>query len=337
MYSNNAKSHLTIRVRIAREKIIYFFHPERVDFDKFGIIIPNINLLVRSAKVEKVEIKLNKILASATLRILSPLIRILLRNGVPFKSFADLARWAYVDVAFRNFGIKGRKQSTSRVSILTGLSRKEVSRLRKMEVLQDIATLEKYSRAARVISGWISDRRFTDKSGQPVALPFKKGEASFSDLVKNYSGDVPSRAGLDELLQVGLVEVEKKDRIRLLTRAYVPRGDEPQMLSILGTDVSHLITTIDHNITDKGTDPFFQRKVSYDNVPEEALPELRELSAEQGQQLLEKLNKSFYKQDRDVNPSVKGSGRYQVGVGIYYFEESLDEERPGTREGGEKQ
>jgi hypothetical protein len=144
--------------------------------------------------------------------------------------------------------------------------------------------------------------------------------------VRDHSGDVPPKAILDELLRVGVVEMTEKNRIRLLSRAYIPRGDEPQMLSILGTDVSHLITTIDYNIADKGTDPFFQRKVSYDNVPVEALPELRQLGAEQGQLLLEKLNKSFSKQDRDVNPSVKGSGRYQVGVGIYYFEESLDEE-----------
>jgi hypothetical protein len=287
--------------------------------------------------VEKVETKLKNILVSATLRILSPLIRILLRNGVPFKAFADLARWAYVDVAFREFRIKGRKQSTSRVSILTGLSRKEVSRLRSTEALSNEVNVDRYNRAARVIGGWITDRRFTDKSGQPVSLPFEKGEVSFSDLVKDYSGDVPSRAVLDEFLRLGLVEVEKKDRIRLLSRAYVPRGDEPQMLTILGTDVSHLIKTIDHNIISKSDAPFFQRKVSYDNVPAEALPELRQMTAKQGQQLLEKLNKSFAKHDRDVNPSIKGKGRYQVGVGIYYFEESLDEERPGTSEGGEKQ
>jgi hypothetical protein len=288
-------------------------------------------------KGEKVENKLKMTLASATLRILRPLIRILLRNGVPFGSFADLTKWAYVDVAVREFGIKGRKQSTSRVSILTGLSRKEVSRLRSTEALSNSVDVDRYNRAARVVGGWITDKRFTDKKGQPLALPFEKGEASFSDLVRDYSGDVPARATLDELLRVGLVKVEKKDRIRLLSRAYVPRGDEPQMISILGTDVSHLIKTIDHNISAQGDGPLFQRKVSYDNVPLEALPELREMTAEQGQRLLENLNESFSNHDRDVSPSAKGTGRYLVGAGVYYFEESLDEENPGILEGGEKQ
>jgi hypothetical protein len=284
-----------------------------------------------------VETKIKNILALATLRILSPLIRILLRNGVPLGAFADLAKWAYVDIAFKEFGIKGRKQSTSRVSILTGLSRKEVSRLRSTEPLSDAVNVDRYNRAARVIGGWITNRRFADKTGRPLALPFEKGEVSFSDLVREYSGDVPTRAILDELVRVGLVAVEKNDRIRLLSRAYVPRGDEPQMISILGTDVSQLIQTIDHNISAQGDAPFFQRKVSYDNVPLEHLPELRQMTAEQGQQLLEKLNKSFSRHDRDANPSTKGTGRYQVGVGIYYFEESLDEERPGTKDGGERQ
>jgi hypothetical protein len=98
--------------------------------------------------VEKVETKVKNILASATRRILSPLIRILLRNGVPFKLFADLARWVYVDVAFREFSIQGRKQSTSRVSMLTGLSRKEVSRLRNTEAPSDAVDVDRYNRAA---------------------------------------------------------------------------------------------------------------------------------------------------------------------------------------------
>lgn len=283
------------------------------------------------------EAKFKKILASVTLGILKPLVKILLRNGVPFMAFADLAKWVYVDVAARCFNIDGKKQSTSRISILTGLPRKEVGRLRKMQAVRTTVDVDSYNRAARVVGGWISDRRFTYKSGQPVVLCFEKGEASFSDLVRDYSGDVPPRAVLDELLRVGLVEVEKNNRIRLLSRAYIPLRDEPQMLFILGTDVPHLIRTIDHNIIGKGENPFFQRKVSYDNVPVESLPELRQITAEQGQRLLEKLNQQFSMQDRDVTPTVEGTGRHIAGVGVYYFEKDLDEEHPESTDGGEKQ
>ena len=90
-------------------------------------------------------------LSAATLRILRPLVRVLLRNGISYKTFADLAKWVYVDVATRDFGLPGRKQSVSRVSVITGLSRKEVSRVQDLPRPDDAAEEERYNRAARVI------------------------------------------------------------------------------------------------------------------------------------------------------------------------------------------
>ena len=96
-------------------------------------------------------------LTQAILRLLRPLIRILLRNGVPFGSFAELARWVYVDVALADFSIKGRKPSDSRASVLTGLSRKEVRRLRELSLKNQGEDIARYNRAARVLSAWVRD------------------------------------------------------------------------------------------------------------------------------------------------------------------------------------
>lgn len=277
------------------------------------------------------EMNIEKTLAAAILKILLRLSRILLRNGVSFRSFVDMAKWAYVHVAMREFGIDGRKQSTSRVSIITGLSRKEVSQLRKMKTPLDTVALERYNRASRVISGWKNDARFTDHSGRPENLFFDAGERSFSDLVKAYSGDATPRAVLDELIRVGAVEIGNDSSIGLVSKAYIPFNDAPGMLSILGTDVAYLIATIDHNIVNT-SDPFFQRKVLYDNLPAEALPKLNQSIREQGQQLLEKVNKQLLKQDRDVNPAKGGTGRYLAGVGIYYFEEPIGKDLSDPRE-----
>ena len=71
-------------------------------------------------------------LFAALLKLLRPLVRILLRNGVSHRTFAEIAKWGYVDVAHQEFGLEGRKQSISRVSVLTGLSRKEVMRVRNL-------------------------------------------------------------------------------------------------------------------------------------------------------------------------------------------------------------
>jgi hypothetical protein len=244
----------------------------------------------------------------------------LLRNGVPYQTFADIAKRVYVDLATEKFDIPGRKQSKSRVSILTGLSRREVLRVKRLPAQDDLGALDRINRAARVITGWVRDRRFSDESGQPADLPFEEGDICFRQLVKAYSGDAPARAVLDELMRVGVVERTPDGRIRLLERGYIPRTGEIDKIGILGSDTSDLVSTIDHNICHPDA-PFFQRKVCYDNLPSEALPELKKLAGEQSQALLELLDRWMSERDRDANPRLPGTGRMRAGVGIYYFQE----------------
>jgi hypothetical protein len=265
-------------------------------------------------------------LSSAVQRLLRPLVRILLRNGISYGTFADLAKWVYVDVATKDFPIPGRKQSASRVAVLTGLTRKEVQRLGRVARLADRKREERYNRAARVIAGWRREREFLDAGGRPARLPMSGETGSFSALVRRFSGDMPARAVLDELERVGAVRQLDDGRIELVIRAYIPKPSETDKLHILGTDVGYLIATIDHNVQPDRIEAFFQRKVAYDNLPDQALPEFRKLSAEKAQALLEHLDEWLARQDRDTQPGVAGKGRNRAGVGIYYFQEPYEEE-----------
>ncbi|MFQ5598082.1 MAG: DUF6502 family protein [Nitrospiria bacterium] len=266
--------------------------------------------------------KTNQILFSAVLKLLRPLVRIFLRNNVPYGTFADLAKRVYVTVSIEEFGIPGRKQTDSRVSIITGLTRKEVRRIKELPGLHegDEAISQQYHRAARVVSGWVRDREFLKTDGQPADLLVEGSGATFSALVKKYSGDMPVRAMLDELLRVNSVERLENDRIRLKARAYLPDTEEGEKLTILGTEVKDLIATIDHNICSK-EDRFFQRNVTYDNLPVEILERFRQLSSKQGQALLEEMDLWLAQHDRDTNPSIEGTGRKRAGISVFYFEE----------------
>lgn len=271
--------------------------------------------------------EINKALAAAILRLLRPLVRILLRNGVTYGAFADLAKWVFVDVAEKEFGIPGRKQTGSRISVITGLNRKEVRRVQQIETPDDSAVSQHYNRAARVISGWCNDARFSDGKGKPRQLSLEDdNRPGFASLVKAFSGDMPARAVLDELMRIEAVREEADGRLQLLSRAYVPLGDEAGKLNILGTDVYHLIATIDHNLQSPESGLRFQRKVAYDNLPDEAVLQFRQLSAEKSQALLEELDSWLRHHDRDANPESKGSGRKHAGIGIYYFEENVQED-----------
>jgi len=265
--------------------------------------------------------KTHNAIYAATLRVLRPLVRLLLRHGVPFGTFADLAKRVYVEVALEEFGIPGRKRTNSRVSVLTGLSRKEVLRVTRQERPDDAETADRYNRAARVIGGWVRDERFHDGSGNPAPLPVEGEGADFSGLVKEYSGDVPHRAILDELLRVGAAERTEDGNVRLLARAYIPVAGDEEKLEILGTDTAFLIDTIDHNLRSEPGRTFFQRKAMYDNLPDDAVEELRKDLAARAEKFLEQADRTLAERDRDVNPKSTGTGRRRAGIGIYWFED----------------
>ena len=268
----------------------------------------------------------HKILSAAVARILKPLIRVLLRSGISYGTFADIAKRQYIEIAQNEFPIEGRKQSVSRVSVITGLTRKEVKRILGLDQEEDAQTSDRYNRAARVVAGWRRDTDFLDREGNPIELSISGTAISFQELVRRHSGDVPYRAILDELDADGSVKRLDDDRVRLTHRAYLPKADESMKLHILGVDTAFLIDTIAHNLNMKHQSPRFQRKVLYDNLPTEALPEFRRLSSKAAQALLEKLDKWLSGHDRDVNPNVRGTGRNTAGVGIYYFEAQHDRE-----------
>ena len=265
-------------------------------------------------------------LYAAILKLLRPLVRLSLKNGVSYKTFASLVKWAFYDVAKNEFIIEGRKQSISRVSVLTGFSRKEVKRLSEATPPANRSRDEQYNRGARVISGWRREKSYLDRHGRPKPIPISGGKGSFEKLVKRYSGDMPTRAVLDELSRIGAIEVDPKKRVRLVRDAFIPTVQEAIKFKILGIDVELLISTIAYNIDPDTPQPFFQRKVYYDNLPEEVLADLRRMSGLSAQKLLDNLDRYFAINDRDVNPELKGTGRHVAGMGVYYFEKPFEEE-----------
>lgn len=265
---------------------------------------------------------MNTTLHQIVLHILRPLIRILHRKGLAFGEFSLLARKVYVETAEAALTQANEKATSARIAISTGLTRKEVAQLRKHEAEQ-LVNLARYNRSVRVLGGWLNDPDFNTSVGQPRVLPLQGCFPSFEALVGRYSGDMPSRAMLRELLQTGVVSQTEDETVSLVTDAYIPQGSETEQLSILATDVALLINTINHNLLSAANERRFQRKVSYDNLPLEVLPEFKQRVNEDAMALLVKFNTWLAQQDRDHNPTASGTGRMRAGVGIYYFEEAV--------------
>ncbi len=269
---------------------------------------------------------LSEVLNAAVLRLLKPLVRILLRNGISFGQFAELGRRAYMEVARDEFQIPGKPQTASRISTVTGLTRKDVQRLNKQQSEDELVASAKFNRAARVISAWISEPDYqVDK--QPKCLKFESGAISFSALVKEASGDITARTILDELLHIGAVEILDSGLLQLKVRAYIPAGDDKEKVAILGVDVADLINTLDHNIKAEPGQSYFQRKVYYDNLPIEVMVKLRAEIEQKAQAALEAMSEDMAACDRDRQPKLKGCGRVRAGLGIYYFESEIDDDK----------
>jgi hypothetical protein len=271
----------------------------------------------------KTDIK--RTLHAAVLRLLRPLVRLLLHHSVPFETFADLARWVYVDVAEKDFALEKKKQTASRISVITGLNRKEVARLQAMDVADNTGAIESFNRAEKVVTAWRREYPKADSVSRAAPLPLE-GERSFASLVKRYSGDMPVRAVLDELLRVGVARKLENGDIDLISDSTVVPDSENKnaLLAGFGEDTADFISTISNNIQTTDGPKFLQLRAWSDNIPVEAMTVSRELASKYGQVALENFANQLAPFDRDTTPNTEGTGRARVVLGVYYYQEILE-------------
>ena len=251
-----------------------------------------------------------------------PFIRLLLRYGVGYGDFAQVTKQLYVEVADADFRIGKRKQTTSRISVLTGIPRREIKKIQETSEPEEDDHIP-FNHAARVITSWMNDDEFTDRNQKPASLLTKTdGEGTFNALVLKYGNNTPPRAILDELIRVGAVELDKNGEAKLISQGYVPTKDSEELLNVAMQSVADHITTIDFNDINKPDTSRLQLAVNYDNVTDDGVEIFRHISQEKSKEVLLYLNRFLATQDRDSNPTIEGSGKNRTGLGIFYFEDN---------------
>jgi hypothetical protein len=264
-----------------------------------------------------------EVIQTTTIRILKPLIRILLRNGIAYGTFADIARKIYVDAGYQEAADRDQKQTVSNVSILTGINRKEVKRLKESLTFDSDNSLKKFNRIVRVLAGWQHDDEFLDDDHEPKDLQLEGKKSSFTSLVKQYSGDMPVVAMLNALMDSGNIKIIDNGNIQLINPNYLPSIDSDQKLNILGIDTAEFIDTIDHNINvDHPEDAWFQRKASNTHIRKSAVKKLKKKINKKAQQLLEDIDA-----DLSSNEVENDEESCAVSFGIYFNQKSSYEER----------
>src|ERR1700741_5027123 len=115
---------------------------------------------------------------AATRQWLKPAIHVLLRCGVTWKEFAELAKSVYVEVATQRFGKRGRPTNVSRTAVLTGLARREIRRQRERIEAGPEPLTGYVTKGSLVLSAWHLDPQFLDAAGKPAPFPLEGDGAS---------------------------------------------------------------------------------------------------------------------------------------------------------------
>ena len=261
--------------------------------------------------------RIRKVLAG----VLAPLARTLLRCGVSYTEFADLAKIAFVDAASSDYGVRNRPTNVARVAVMTGLSRKEVSRLRNASRRTRRSNQSQLTLPAAVLKAWFTDARYLERNGLPKVLPFGGAPNSFSALVRSISRDIPPGAMRQELLRAGAVRRVDRSRLVPAKRYFVPDSADERVLVGLELGLRRLAETIAFNSGKNGKGmPRFQRFVEGPLIPERELPrirhELQETLSKISLQVDDHLSKATGEKKQLRNRGVR------AGVGIYYYDES---------------
>lgn len=258
---------------------------------------------------------------AALRHLLRPLVRLLLAHGISYQVFSELVRSAYVKVVEEDFRLADKPQTDSRISLLTGLHRREVSRLRR-ETGSAINLPQHASIGAQVLAIWSGHPEYVDRDGVPISLPRlagKSGHRSFESLVQSVSKDFRPRVVLDEWIRQGVVSLDDSDRVHLRADAFVSPHDIEEKLYYFGQNIhDHLAATV-HNLIE-GSPPFLERCVFYDKLTAESVNELADYSRSVGMRALHAVNKRAAELQQHDNGLP--TAFYRTNFGIYYFSEA---------------
>jgi hypothetical protein len=261
----------------------------------------------------------------AFLVVLKPIARILLRFGIGFREFSEIAKTAFVDVASSDFGLRGRPTNISRVAVMTGLTRKEVRRLRNKIESGEHALVVRTTPLCEVLHKWHSEEEFLNESGRASVLPYAGRTSSFSSLVKRFGGDIPPGAMRTELKRVGAVEEDESGNLRVVRRTVTPKGAHENLTAALAHSVYPMISTIAHNIDpEREGETWAQMTAFTQSVRTSDIPRLRRISSDRLSEVSESFDDLFMAYESLHESGGDDPDRNTIAVGVFYFEDKTN-------------
>ena len=245
--------------------------------------------------------------------MLVPVVRFCIRHSVKLNDVVECCKAVFLRVAEEESARAGAKLTASRLAVMTGVHRKDVTRLTR----EGTKAPEERSIIVRVLGQWQTDSRFVTPTGMPRVLSVGTADSDFHTLVFSVTSDVPPASILAELERTGSVRVGSRGA-RLLRPGFIPKGDHLQGLVMASTDVADLLESAQMNLVEEPKVPNLHVKVEYDNIVREAEPEIRKWFLEKGTAFHREAMHFVARFDKDVNQKLSGKeGGLRVAIGGY--------------------
>ncbi len=272
---------------------------------------------------------------AAVRRLLRPLVRLLVGQGITYPFLTELLKQVYVETAADEFALGGKRPTDSRLTLLTGVHRKDIRRLLREPAPAD-ETPPGLTLGTQIVARWLGERAYCDAKGRPLALPRTPragGERSFAALVESVSKNVRPRSVLDELERLGVAEVDANDRVHLVTRGFVPGKELDAKAYYFGEALHDHLAAGVHNLAGTGP-PMLERSVYYDELSPAAVAKLAERAETLAMGALQAINVDGMALERDDPP--RPGERMRIRLGVFFHAEPV-RENAGTHVGGSRE
>ncbi len=261
------------------------------------------------------------VLVRALRHVLRPLVRLMLANGITFPFLAELLKGLFVEVAQKDFRLDENPPSDSRISLLTGVHRKDVRRLREAGSEGELALPEPMSFGAQLVAAWLSQAVDADGHALPLPRLASADGASFENLVSGRSKDIRARVVLDEWLRLGIARLDEADRVVLNTEAFVPQAGLDEKLYFFALNLHDHLAAAAENLSGGGA-PWLERCVFYDALSAQSIAELHAQARNLGGDLLKSLSGAA--QAMEAQDARTQEARHRYTCGIYFYSEPAD-------------
>jgi hypothetical protein len=271
-------------------------------------------------------------LAAVLQSLFAPIAQLCLAHGASIQLVEECLRLAFVrEAELRLSGGQAEpgNRIVSRLSASTGLTRREVTRLRAL-MAQPHPQPARGSHATQVFARWISDPQYLNK-GKPKRLPRTGAAPSFESLAQTITQDVHPRTLLEELCQLGLASLdETRDQVELKREAFVPRGDRQQMLNFLAENVGDHLRAATSNVVEPQP-VHLEQAIFGEGLSQTSIDYAYTLMREEWSQLQQRMVPQLqHLVETDLAEGRQADQRLRIGLYTYSAAQSSPPVEPGT-------